>query len=789
MRMYFNEEEVKFAALKFFEGDSLAASVWTTKYALKEGDYFLEKSPKDSIRRYIKEFYRIEQTYPNSLSEKRITELLDDYKYFIPAGSPMFGIGNTTEKISLGNCFVVGDFDDSFGGIFAADESLEQIMKRRGGVGLDLSYLRPKGASVNNAAKNSSGAVSFMDKFSHTTRLVAQEGRRGALMLTIGIDHPDSEDFILSKDDLTKITGANISLRVTDEFMKAVQNDTNFELKFKNFTKHVKARKLWELIIHQAWKSAEPGLLFWDTIIRESPADCYSEEGFKTVSTNPCGELPLSPYDSCRLSSMNVYSYVKNPFELESNFDFQKLYEDSFDSQKLMDDLIDLEEEKINSILVKISNNPEKDSDKEYRLWVKILKTLKEGRRTGLGQTGLADAGAALGLIYGSKDFIDFAEAVQETIAKASYASSVAMAKERGAFPVFKLDKEKENPFIERIFKDAPKELLADYHEYGRRNIANLTIAPNGSISLLPKVTSGIEPVFLKEFFRRRKVNKNTKNSERDENGDYWETYSVLHPKYQKCIEITGNINTPYDNATSDKINYLDKVRLQGVVQKWVDHSISVTHNLPKETSEELVGNLYMEAWESGCKGITVYREGSREGVLIAKELERKESLLSKDAPKRPRVLQGEAFATTVKGEKFTVIVGLLDGNPYEVFAYKGNGLSGKGEVIKIKKGNYKFVTPDKEEIITDDLSEEQEAITRGYSFGLRHGGHVKFAAEQLNKTKGDLSSFNKAIARVLRKFISEDTPSSEKCPECNYRLVYQSGCLQCLNCGHSKCN
>ena len=790
MEVYFSEEDVRIAALSYFKGDSLGASVWMTKYALKDEDKFLEKTPEDSINRYVTEFNRIERKYPNPMSRDRILELMKDYKYFIPAGSPMYGLGNNSELVALSNCYVVGNTDDSYSGIMDIDESLVQIMKRRGGVGIDISHLRPRGSLTKNAAKTTTGAVSFMERFSNTTREVAQEGRRGALMITIDITHPDIKEFITVKDDLKKVTGANISIKITDAFMKAVEKDNSYMLQFDgHILGVVRAKEIWNLIITQAWKSAEPGVLFWDTIINNSPSDCYSQEGFKTVSVNPCAELPINLFGSCLLGSMNVYSFVEEPFTKESNFNWELLYNNSMDSQKLMDNLVDIEEEKINSILSKISRHPERNSGREYRLWAEILKILKSGRRTGLGQTGLADAAAALNIKYGSEEFLEFAEKVQETISKASYTSSIRMAKERGAFPIFNYDKEKEHPFINRILEGAPEEVISGYKDYGRRNIASLTIAPNGTTSLMTQTSSGIEPVFMLEYNRRRKVDKNNKSAIQDDLGDYWEEYSVLHHKYQKYIELTGNTkSSPYDGATANEIDPLVKVEMQGKLQKWIDHSISVTHNLPKDTTEETIGNIYMAAWKHGCKGATVYRDGSRDGVLVAKERKDKEAFLDSRAPKRPKSLGGEAFCTSVKGEKFTVIVGLLDSRPYEVFAYKGNGLSGKGDIIKIKKGSYKFVANGVEEIITDDLTEEQEAITRGYSFGLMHGGHVKFAVEQLSKTKGDLSSFNKAIARVLKRFVIDGETSSSICPECDHRLVYESGCEQCKHCGYSKC-
>ena len=791
MEVYFSREEVRAITLIYFNGDELSTEVWMNKYALRNENGFLEKSPEDSINRYVDELYRIESSYPKSTSREDIYNLLKTYGYFILAGSPMFGIGNKNELVSLGNCFVIGNTEDSYAGIMAIDESLVQIMKRRGGVGTDISHLRPKNSYTANAAKISTGAVSFMSRFSNTTREVAQDGRRGALMITIDISHPDILDFITVKEDLTKVTGANISIKITDKFMRAVEEDGWHELTFKEYPViKIKAREIWNAIIHQAWKTAEPGILFWDRIIRESPADCY--QGFATKTVNPCGELPLSLFDSCRLGAVNIYSHIKDPFTIDADLDHELLYNNACMSQRLMDDMIDLELEKIDAILKKIDASKDPYKDREYDLWTKIKSSTRNGRRTGLGQTGLADAAAALGIIYGSKDFKEFAVMVQEIISKASYAESIQLAKERGAFPVYDHELEKDHVFIKRILKGSPTSVLEDYVKYGRRNISNLTIAPSGTVSLLAGVSSGIEPAFMLEYKRRRKVDKGTPNSVIDATGDYWIEYDVLHPKYQKFIEITGitdETKSPYYQATANEIDYLSKIDTQGAMQNWIDHSISVTHNLPETITEEEIGEIYLRAWRQGCKGVTVYREGSRDGVLVAKEAEKREKFINNHAPKRPRNLPGEAFSTVVRGQKFTVIIGLLDNRPYEVFAYKGNGLVGKGEIIKVRKGVYKFSSNSGSEIITNDLSDEQEAITRGYSFGLRHGGHVKFATEQLYKTKGDLSSFNKAIARVLKRFISDGESSHENCPTCGHRLSYESACLICKNCGYSHCN
>lgn len=788
--MNYNIKEVTKNALAFFGGDTLATEVWLSKYALKNQEHILEKSPIDSINRYIKELYRMEIQYPNPLTYEEIEELMSDYKYFILGGSSMYGVGNNHSTSSLSNCFVLGNDTDSYGGILSMDQDLVQVMKRRGGVGIDLSHLRPKNSAVNNAARTSTGAVSFMERFSNTTLEVAQEGRRGALMLTMNISHPDIEAFITAKNDLTKITGANISVKVDNAFMRAVIENKPYTLHTvdNKINIEVDANKIWNLLVHQAWKTAEPGILFWDTIINNSPADIYADKGFETTSTNPCAELPLCKFDSCRLGSLNIYSYVKDPFTKKASFNYALLLNHAEKAQKLMDDIVDLEDEKVVEIIDTIKKAKEDLNIRyhELRLWNNILLRLREGRRTGLGQTGLADAAAALGINYGTDDFIAFANKVQKTISIGSYSSSIKMARDRGAFPIFDLNRELEHKFLNRIINfENLGETYRTYRKYGRRNIANLTIAPNGSISILAQVSSGIEPVYLLKYNRRRRVDSTTPDSYTDERGDFWVDYTVDHPKYALWKSI-GEIENPYINSTADKIDPINKVKLQGTIQTWIDHSISVTHNLVSTATEEQVSELYKMAWKYGCKGATIYRDGSRHGILSS-EKKTQLDFLQNNAPKRPKDLKADAIPVTIRGEKFTVILGLLDDKPYEVFAYKGNGLSGKGLIRKQKKGEYLFIQEDLIEPITNDLTPEQEAITRGYSFGLRHGGTIDWAIEQLNKTKGDLTSFNKAIARAMAKY-SKMKVTTEKCPECSHNLVYASGCMECPTCGYSKC-
>lgn len=704
MKKSYDYNEVLAAAIEYFKGDELAANVWINKYALKDsfGNIY-ELTPDDMHRRLAREIARIEKKYPNPISEEEIYQLLKDFKYIIPQGGPMTGIGNDFQIASLSNCFVIGNDgpSDSYGAVLKIDEEQVQLMKRRGGVGHDLSHIRPKGSPVMNSALTSTGVVPFMERYSNSTREVAQDGRRGALMLTISIKHPDSEAFIDAKLDGTKVTGANVSVKIDDEFMQAVKNDTVYVQKFPidsdkpMVTKEVNARKLWEKIIHNAWKSAEPGVLFWDTVIRESVPDCYADLGFKTVSTNPCGEIPLCPYDSCRLLAVNLFSYVDNPFTPEAKFNWEKFKNHARLALRIMDDIVDLELEKIDKIIEKINKDPEDEEIKsrELNLWKKIKEKCILGRRTGVGITAEGDMLAALGLRYGSDEAIEFSTEVHKTLALEVYESSVDLAKDRGSFPIYDSIREEKNPFINRI-KAARPELYEKMIKYGRRNIAMLTIAPTGTTSIMSQTTSGIEPVFLVSYKRRRKVNPNDKNVRVDfvdEVGDAWEEYHVFHHKFIDWLKINNyNVDemekltqeelneiikkSPYYKSTANDIDWVAKVKMQGAIQKWVDHSISVTVNIPEETSEEMVSKIYMTGWESGCKGITVYREGSRSGVLVSEKKDKKSEenqdnvFKNTNAPKRPKVLEADVIKFKNNDENWVAVVGLLNGRPYEIF-------------------------------------------------------------------------------------------------------------------------
>ena len=782
-----NIEGVKRNAVEYF-GDELTANVWFDKYCMKDAHEIYETYPEDTIVRLSKEVSRIENAYPNPMSYDEIYNLMSGYEKFVLAGSPLFGIGNNHTLSTLGNCFVVDSPVDSYGGILKTDQEIAQIMKRRGGVGLDISSLRPKRSPVSNAANTSTGAVSFMHRYSETTREVAQEGRRGALMLSIGIKHPDSPHFIMAKDDLTKITGANISVRVSDEFMEAVEKDGMFEFEFEGKSYgSVKAILLWHKLIHQAWKNAEPGILFWDRITQNSPADCYP--GFKTISTNPCSELPLCAYDSCRISAINIYAYVMYPFSDKASFDYNQLAVDAKKAQRIMDDVIDLEAEKIEAIIAKVSNDPEPLSVRatELELWSKIQEKLLTGRRTGLGQMGLADAGAALGLKYGSSEFIEWAEEVNRTIALASYVSSIEMAEERGAFPVYDRSLEVDNPYIQNILKGLSRDYIAKYFMYGRRNIANLTIAPTGSISMLAGVSSGIEPVFALSYSRKRKVTEDNPNkSYRDKQGDWWETYEVLHPQYA----LTKS--KAYEGATAHEINPETKLLLQSVIQPWIDHSISITYNLPESATESEVSALYFSAWAMGLKGLTIYRDGCRDGILST---HKKVEFIQHDAPKRPKSLKCNIHNVKSKGIDWTVSIGLLEDKPYEVFAAEHTKLAGKGimsgYMIKQSKGRYDLLVDGdgKFDNITSECPDEQNLLTRMISTSLRHGADMKFIVDQLDKSTGDITSFGKAISRVLKRYIPEGSKASSLCDKCGSVLVYEGGCAICKECGDSKCS
>lgn len=836
-------EEALEASKKYFKGDDLAASVWINKYALKDSDgNIYEKDPDDMHRRMAKEIARIEAKYPNPFTEEEIYEVLKNFKYIVPQGGPMTGIGNEYQVASLSNCFVIGNegVSDSYGGIMKIDQEQVQLMKRRGGVGHDLSHIRPTGSPVKNSALTSTGVVPFMERYSNSTREVAQDGRRGALMLSISIKHPDSEKFIDAKMDGTKVTGANVSVRIDDEFMKAAMSGETYTQQFPidspnpKFSKQIDAKKLWDKIVHNAWQSAEPGILFWDTIIRESVPDCYSDLGFKTVSTNPCGEIPLCPYDSCRLLAINLYSYVENPFSKEAQFDFWLFKKHVRMAQRIMDDIVDLEMEKIDAIIKKIEDDPESIDVKgiELNLWKNIRKKCEEGRRTGVGITAEGDMLAALGIQYGSDDSIFFSTKVHRSLAIEAYHSSVDMARERGAFPVYNAEKEVDNPFIERLSKADP-DLYHDMKKYGRRNIALLTIAPTGTTSLMTQTTSGLEPVFLPAYKRRRKVNPNDKKVRVDfvdEVGDSWEEYNVFHHHFATWLTLNGydldevkrmdseELNkviekSPYHKATANDVDWVQKVKLQGSVQQWVDHSISVTVNVPNDVSEELVGQIYQTGWEVGCKGITVYRDGSRSGVLVSdSEKKTQEGKINEfqetRAPKRPDELEAEVVRFRNNSENWIAVVGLLNDRPYEVFTGKAEdsfdipAYVERGWVIKRKNNNgsrYDFKYLDKEgyEMILGGLSRAFNSEYWNYakliSGVLRHGMPLQYTVDlvsDLHLNDTNLNTWKNGVVRALKKFIPDGTtPVDNLCPECgDASLIYEEGCLNCKSCGHSKC-
>ena len=829
------------STLQYFEGDDLAAKVWVSKYALKDsGGNIYEKTPDDMHRRIASEIARIEAKYPNPLSAEEVFDLIKKFKYIIPQGSPMTGIGNNFQIASLSNCFVIGSGtdSDSYGSIMKIDEEQVQLMKRRGGVGHDLSHIRPKGSPVKNSALTSTGLVPFMERYSNSTREVAQDGRRGALMLSVSVNHPDSEDFVNAKLEQGKITGANISVRIDDEFMKAVVGKEDYVQKYPihsskaKFQKTVKATDLWDKIIHNAWKSAEPGVLFWDTIIKESLPDCYADLGYETVSTNPCGEIPLCPYDSCRLLAVNLFSYVENPFTKKAKFNFELFKEHVGYAQRMMDDIIDLEMEKIDAILLKIESDPESDEIKatEKNLWTKIRKKTIEGRRTGVGITAEGDMLAALNIQYGSKEGNEFSTLVHKTLALAAYRSSVEMAKERGAFAIYDAKREEKNPFIIRL-KEADSDLYEDLKKYGRRNIALLTIAPTGSTSLMSQTTSGIEPVFLPVYKRRRKVNPNDKDVRVDfvdEVGDSWEEYIVFHHRFKEWMEVNridtdknytqDEINkiieiSPYYKATSNDVDWLSKVEMQGAIQKWVDHSISVTINVPNDATEELVNQLYIKAWEVGCKGVTVYRDGSRSGVLISNEekKEEKTEILQPAFPtKRPHVLEAEIVRFQNNKDKWIAFVGLIDKKPYEIFTGLADDEEGialprwvsQGLIIKNRdedgKSRYDFQFTNLRgykttiEGLSHKFNPEFWNYAKLISGTLRHGMQIENAVELINRLELDSESINNwkaGVARALKRYIADGTEASGKCSNCGFdQVVYQEGCLICKNCGSSKC-
>ena len=839
----YSYDEAFGTSLEYFKGDELAARVWVNKYSMKDSyGHIYEKSPEDMHWRIAREIARIENKYENPIPAEEIFGLLDHFKYIIPAGSPMTGIGNNHQIASLSNCFVIGldGQADSYGGIIRIDEEQVQLMKRRGGVGHDLSHIRPKGSPVKNSALTSTGLVPFMERYSNSTREVAQDGRRGALMLSVSIKHPDAEAFIDAKMTEGKVTGANVSVKIDDEFMNAAIENKPYVQQYPidstdpMVSKEISAQELWHKIVHNAWKSAEPGVLFWDTILRESVPDCYADLGFRTVSTNPCGEIPLCPYDSCRLLAINLYSYVVNPFTPEAYFDFDLFKKHVQLAQRLMDDIIDLELEKIEMILEKVNSDPESEEVKgaERHLWEKIYKKSGQGRRTGVGITAEGDMLAALGLRYGTQEATDFAVEVHKTVALQAYRSSVQMAKERGAFEVYDAEREKNNPFINRL-READPELYENMVKYGRRNIACLTIAPTGTTSLMTQTTSGIEPVFMPVYKRRRKVNPNDPEVHIDfvdETGDAFEEYIVYHHKFLTWMEINGYdtkkkytqeeidalvAKSPYYKATANDVDWLMKVKMQGAIQKWVDHSISVTVNLPNNVDEELVNRLYVEAWRSGCKGCTIYREGSRSGVMIAMKNEKKPEEIPCKRPevveKRPQVLECDVVRFQNNKEKWVAFVGLLNGYPYEIFTGIQDDDEGimlpksvmKGRIIKNvdEEGNkrYDFQFENKKgykttvEGLSEKFNKEYWNYAKLISGVLRYRmplDHVIKLVSSLQLESESINTWKNGVERALKKYISDGTEAKGmKCPNCGHEsLVYQEGCLICKHCGASRC-
>ena len=844
----YTQKEAEQASVSYFGGDELAARVWSTKYALKDsfGNLY-ELTPDDMHHRLASEIARVENRYANPMSETELFELLRDFKYIVPAGSPMTGIGNDFQVASLSNCFVIGQDGsaDSYGAIIQIDEEQVQLMKRRGGVGHDLSHIRPHGSPVKNSALTSTGLVPFMERYSNSTREVAQDGRRGALMLSVSIKHPDSEAFIDAKMEQGKVTGANVSVKVHDDFMQAAINKEMYQQQYPidaaepSFSKEIDAHKLWKKIIHNAWKSAEPGVLFWDTITRESVPDCYADLGYKTVSTNPCGEIPLCPYDSCRLLAVNLYSYVKNPFTPEAEFDFELFKKHVAVAQRMMDDIIDLEVEKIEKILAKVGSDPEAETIKrtERELWEKILAKTTQGRRTGVGTTAEGDMLAAMGLRYGTPEATAFSVEVHKTLALAAYRSSVMMAKERGAFKVYDAKREENNPYIQRI-KEADPELYELMTQYGRRNIACLTIAPTGTTSIMTQTTSGIEPVFQPVYRRRRKVNPNDKNVHVDlvdEVGDSFEEYVVFHHKFITWMNANGYTydathrytpaeidelvaKSPYYKATANDVNWLEKVHMQGAIQKWVDHSISVTINLPNDVNEELVGQLYEEAWRCGCKGCTVYRDGSRTGVLEGiKEKKKEEKKEEKNCVCfdnkvriRPAELECDVVRFQNNKDKWIAFVGLKDGVPYEIFTGLADDEEGillpksvtKGKIIRVvqedgtKRYDFQFVNSRGFKTTMEGLSYKFDKEFWNYakliSGVLRYGMPIDQVIKMISSLQMDsetINSWKVGVERALKKYIQDGTVvQGQVCPNCGNPLIFEEGCMHCRECGYSRC-
>ena len=846
----YSKQDVEKASLQYFKGDELAAHVWLKKYCLKDEKNYYELTPDDMHRRIAKELARIEAKYPNPLSEEEIYETLKNFNRIVPQGSPMSGIGNDFQVVSLSNCFVIGNKNDSdsYGGILKIDQEQIQLMKRRGGVGHDLSHIRPSGSPVKNSAITSTGIVPFMERYSNSTKEVAQDGRRGALMLSVSVKHPDSEKFIDAKLEQGKVTNANISVKITDEFMTAATQGTTFIQQYPitgeaKYTKEIDAQKLWKKIIYNAWKSAEPGILFWDVVMRESIPDCYVHEGFRTVSTNPCGEIPLCPNDSCRLLAINLFGYVKNPFTKDAYFDWELFKKDVIIAERYMDDIIDLELEKIDAILAKIESDPEDDFVKaiEVNLWNQIKEMTIKGRRTGLGVTAEGDMLASLGLRYGTEEATAFSEEVHKTLKLQAYRSSVTMAKERGAFPIYDCVLEQDNPFILRIYKEDP-DLFTDMVAYGRRNIALLTIAPTGTVSLMTQTTSGIESVFSVIYKRRRKINSQEKDIRIDfidDEGVAWVEYPVFHHKFETWLEINGYSvdvvrgmtdeqlaeivkKSPYYKASANDVDWVMKVEMQGRIQKHVDHSISVTVNLPKDVTEELVAKVYEAAWKSGCKGCTVYRDESRSGVLLnTSNNEKKNEYPENHAPKRPKRLKAEIHRFQNALEKWIAVVGMKDGRPYEIFTGKNeNGLSylptnikecevvknifeveeqdENGKIVKVRKKRYdiEYVDANGDKQVHTGLNHafnpEFWNYSKFISAVLRHGMPIKYTYElidSLNFKEDFINTWKNGVARVIKKYIKDGEKGKGKCPDCgSEHLEYKEGCLTCMACGNSKC-
>ena len=845
----FGVDQLNEAALSYFNNDSLASSVWITKYALKVNGKYAELTPADTLNRMTDEIFRMESTFPNPLTREEIHNNLTDFKNFIFGGSILFGLGNKYQISSLGNCFFIDNGADSYGGIFNIDETMAQLMKRRGGVGATLENLRPETASVNNSAQSSTGSISFMDRYSNTTREVAQDGRRGALMLSMLINHPDSPEFIMKKDDLTKVTGANVSLKVTDEFMKAVEYDLDYILHWPTtlkepkiieqlsynklykrddgtYVKRVKAKEVWDSLVSQAHKNAEPGVLFWDNIIKESPADCYADEGFVTKGTNPCGEVPLSAFDSCRLGSINLSNMVSKPYKSNAKIDWELLEKTAKFAQRVMDDIVSLEEEKILEILKKIESDPEPEHLKrvERETWEKVLDVLRKGRRTGIGVLGLGDMLAKLGIQYGSKKATKLIDKLFEVIAVSCYKETVTLADERGAFPIWDYNKEANHPFLNRVISNNfSNEEYNKYVKKGRRNIALLSIAPTGTMAIEAQTTSGIEPVFSISSRRRKKVNPGetgVKVDFVDDNGDSWQEYNVFHipfiewfekSKYSDFLFVKDHeslktylqnlpekeineliANSPWAGSESHDIDYLEKVRMQGIIQKWIDHSISVTHNLPENISKEEVNKIYFEAWKAGCKGCTIYREGSRSGVLLSGKT-KDDGFPENHAPKRPKEMPADYYVAKADGRQFAVIIGMWPGTkkPYEVFAFENPPMNKNthGKIVKVKKGQYKFINGEFEidnvQLAADRI--EQKTLTLTASMLLRHGAPVTHVINVIKKIDEHISSFSSVVRRYLSRYIPEEN-LGEKCPVCGNNLIREEGCVHCSSCDYSKC-